>query len=136
MYHFSNLSKLHALDIVIPKNQKITLVNQCYKRISVILEWCDLQSCSSLFYVDLNGERKVLKEYPTRVKLKPVCRKIHKVAQISFPAKRESGISSYILFVKLLLSNVYLFIGTFFAYPGTVLILRIILVTSFQKAYQ
>lgn len=111
MYQFSNLSKLHAFDKVMPKNQKITLVNTCCKRISVVLGWGDLQSCGDLPFVDLNGETKVLKEYPSKVK--PVCGKIDKVSQISFTVKRGSGTScSYILFVKLLLSNVYLYIGT------------------------
>ena len=113
MYHFYKLSKLCAIDKVSLKSQKLTLVNKCLKRISLVLGLCELPSCRSLSYVDLNYETiEILKEYPSRIKIKSVCLKIDKVTQISFITKRRSGISSYTLFVKLLLSNVYLLIGT------------------------
>ena len=71
MSHFYKLSKLYALNKVIPKNQRFTLINKFYKRIGLFLGWCDLQSGRSLSYVDLNcGDTEIFKEYTTRVKFR------------------------------------------------------------------
>jgi len=113
MYHFYKLSKLYALNEVLPKDQKFTLVNGCYKQIGLVLGRCDLQSCKLPSYVDFNcDEAEIFKECTSRVKFRPTRMKVDKANQISFTTKHALGISSYILLVQLLLSNVYFLIGT------------------------
>ena len=113
MRNFYKLSKKNLLnDNITLANQKFALVSKFHKRICFLSELWGLQSYI-LSNPNFNYEKSgIFENSLTTIQVDPTCMKIYNVSRLSLFTKLSSSTSSYIIYVKILLSNIYLVICT------------------------